>query len=230
MDWTICRGCLEKQRKIDQLEEELRCVKAKLRYQERSASEGPFGSSTPSSKLPLKSNSLEENQSRKGGAKPGHPGHGRAALSDQNAERIIRISLPPGCPDCGTTLKNRGVARRAVLDAQPLRSEKQLLLLDIKRCPKCRRFFRAKAPGVLPKSLFSNRLLSILAVQHYIHGSTLGQMEKQLGIGYGSLVAALHGLARRLRPIVPRFIKEYRVAFVKHADETVDSGDTYSIR
>jgi len=202
------------------LEEELQRLKDKLRYQARTVSEGPFGSSTPSSQVPLKANSLEENQSRKGGAKAGHRGHGRKALTDQQAERVIPIHLPAACPDCGTTLMSRGVIRRTVVDAQPLKSEKQLLLLDIKRCPKCRRFFRAKAPGVLPKSLFSNRLLSIVAVQHYVWGVTLGHLEKQLGVGYSSLVGALHGLAPRLRPVVPKLIKEYRAAFVKHADET----------
>ena len=60
--------------KIDRLEEEVQRLRSKVRYQERKATEGPFGSSTPSSKVPLKANSLEENQARKGGAKPGHPG------------------------------------------------------------------------------------------------------------------------------------------------------------
>ena len=50
-DWTICKACLQKQQRIDRLEEELRRVKAKLRYQERTAKEGPFGASTPSSKV-----------------------------------------------------------------------------------------------------------------------------------------------------------------------------------
>jgi len=219
-DWTVCKGCLEKQQKIDRLEEELRRVKSQLRYQQRTAKEGPFGSSTPSSKVPLKPSSAEANQSRKGGGKPGHPGHGRQAYSQQQAERIVRIPLPASCPDCGATLVSRGVARRTVLDAQPLRSEKQLLLLDVKRCPQCRHIFRAKAPGVLPKSLFSNRLLSIVAAQHYLHGVTLGQLEQQLAVGYSSLVAALHGLARRLQPVIPRLMREYRAAFTKHADET----------
>ena len=202
------------------MEEELQRLKDKLRYQARTAAEGPFGSSTPSAKVPLKANSLEENQARKGGAKPGHRGHGRKSLNDEQAERIIPIHLPNVCPDCGTTLMSRGVTRRTVVDAQPLKSEKQLLLLDVKRCPKCRRFFHAKTPGVLPKSLFSNRLLSIVAVQHYVWDVTLGHLEKQLGVGYSSLVAALHCLAQHLRPVVPKLIKEYRASFVKHADET----------
>ena len=72
-----CEGCLEKQRKIDQLLEELQRLKAKLRYQERKDKEGFFGSSTPSSQLPLKTNTNQENRNRKGGARPGHKGHGR---------------------------------------------------------------------------------------------------------------------------------------------------------
>jgi len=219
-DWTICKECLRKQQKIDRLEEELRRVKGKLRYQERTAKEGAFGSSTPSSKVPLKANSLEENQARKGGAKPGHQGHGRKLFQPQQSERTIPVHLPTDCPDCGTPLESRGVKQRMVLDAQPLKSEKQLLLLDIKRCPKCRRTFRAKPSGVLPKSLFSNRLLSILAVEHFVYGRTLGQLHRQLGIGYGALINALHGLARRLQPVIPKLIREYRSAFVKHADET----------
>jgi transposase len=206
--------------KIDRLVEEVQRLRSKVRYEERKATEGPFGSSTPSSKVPLKANSLEENQARKGGAKTGHPGHGRRACREEDADQIIPVHLPETCPDCGTSLENRGIKRRTVIDAQPLKSQKQLLLLDVKRCPKCRRILRATAPGVLPKGLFSNRLLSIVAAQHYIHGLTLGQLEKQLGVPYSSLVAALHGLARRLQSVIPALVKEYRQAFVKHADET----------
>jgi hypothetical protein len=46
---TYCHQCLEKQQRINGLEEELACLKMKLRYQERTAKEGFFGSSTPSS-------------------------------------------------------------------------------------------------------------------------------------------------------------------------------------
>jgi hypothetical protein len=219
-DWTVCQACLEKQQKIDRLEEELKRVKDKLRYQQRTAREGPFGSSTPSSKVPRKANSLAETQARTGGARPGHRGHGRAPFLPQQAERTIRVPLAHTCPDCGTTLESRGVTRRTVLDGQPLKSQKQLLLLSVKRCPKCRRTFRAKPPGVLPKSLFSNRLLSIMAVEHYVHGLTLGQLCRQLGIGYGALIGALHALAKRLQPALPTLLREYRAAFVKHADET----------
>ncbi len=217
---VVCRGCLEKQLKIDRLEEELRLLKAKLRYQQRTASEGPFGASTPSSKLPFKSNSLQENQARKGGARAGHRGHGRKSLSPKDVDCVARARIPAHCPDCGTPLRHKGTIRRTVLDGEPMKIQKQLWLLEVKRCPKCKRLFRAKPPGVLPKGLFSNRLLSMIAVQHYVHGTTLGQLAKQLGIGCGAIIAAMHGLARRLNPIIARLIKEYKASPVKHADES----------
>ncbi|HUT29315.1 MAG TPA: transposase, partial [Sedimentisphaerales bacterium] len=51
-----CKDCLSKQQKINELEEENVRLKARLRYQERTAKEGYFGSSTPSSKIPVKAN------------------------------------------------------------------------------------------------------------------------------------------------------------------------------
>ena len=93
---TYCQGCLEKQQVIDRLREENVRLKAKLRYQERTAKEGPFGSSTPSAKVPLKANSAPENSQRRGGAKPGHQGHGRHGVSDDEimGEWGIRWDVP----------------------------------------------------------------------------------------------------------------------------------------
>ena len=70
-----CPECLARQRVIDRLEQENQCLRDKLRYQERKAQEGFFGSSTPPSKLPLKPNTPPERKPR--GAKKGHTGHGR---------------------------------------------------------------------------------------------------------------------------------------------------------
>lgn len=45
--------CLHKQRRIDDLEDELKRLRAALGRQQRKAQEGFFGSSIPSSKYPL---------------------------------------------------------------------------------------------------------------------------------------------------------------------------------
>jgi len=218
--FRYCRGCLDKQRQIDELKAELVRVKARLRYQERTAREGPFGSSTPSARIPIKASSLPERQQRRGGGKPGHPGHGRQAVAVDAGEPAETIRLPDACPHCGARLQILGSKRRALIDCQPIRMIRRVLRLQRKRCPRCRRVFQAHAPGVFPKSLYGNQLLAHVAVQHYVYGVTLGQLERQTGIGYSSLVQALHGLARRLAPVLVPLRRRYRRARVKHADET----------
>jgi hypothetical protein len=59
-----------------------------------------------------------------------------------------------------------------------------------------------------------------VAVQHYIYGNTLGQIEKQTGIGYSSLIDAMHQLAKRLKDVPESIIQLYRDSPLKHADET----------
>ena len=44
---AFCEGCLEKQRRIDELLAENQRLKGQLRYRARPATEGFFGSSTP---------------------------------------------------------------------------------------------------------------------------------------------------------------------------------------
>ena len=217
---TYCKECLGKQRKINELEEEISQLKTKLRYQERTAKEGFFGSSTPSSKIPVKSNSCTEHQHNQGGGKTGHKGHGRASICQKDADEAEEIRVGDICPDCGTTLDNKGTKTRTVMDCQPIKMKQILYHLERKHCPKCKKLISARPPGVLAKCLYSNQLLAYVAVQHYIYGNTLGQIEKQTGIGYSSLVDALHQLARILKDVPKSLIEDYRNAAVKHADET----------
>ncbi|MGB8226450.1 MAG: IS66 family transposase [Sedimentisphaerales bacterium] len=217
---TYCKGCFEKQREIDELKEEIARLKTKQRYQERNAKEGFFGSSTPSSKIPVKPDSSTENQHNQGGGKVGHKGHGRASICQQDADRVEKISSADFCPDCGTVLEAKGSRTRAVIDCQPVRIKKVVYLLERKCCPKCKKLITAKPPGVLPKCLYSNQLLAYVAVQHYIYGNTLGQIEKQTGIGYSSLIDAMQKLAGMLKDVPKGLIKAYRLAPVMHADET----------
>ena len=217
---TYCQQCFEKQRKIDELEEQIVLLKAKLRYQQRTAKEGFFGSSTPSSMIPVKPNSLTEKPNSRGGGKIGHKGYGRSQVCAQDADSVERVVVGDTCPDCGTALEQKGSRTRTVIDCQPVKIKKIVYHLERKRCPRCRRVLTARPPGVLAKCLYSNQLLAYVAVQHYIYGNTLGQIEKQTGIGYSSLVEALHQLSKRLKDVPNSLIQVYRLSAVKHADET----------
>jgi transposase len=217
---TYCPECLKKQRQIDDLKEQVEVLKDRLRYQERTAKEGPFGSSTPSSKVPIKADSLAERQARRGGGRPGHAGHGRRTVVEAEADRVERVPVAPVCPDCGRPMAGRGLRPRSVVECEPPKILHIVYDLERRRCTHCGRTVTARAPGVLPKTLYGNRFLSHLAVQHYVHGTPLGHLARQTGVGVSSLVAALHHLARRLRGMMDRLIEAYRAAPVKHADET----------
>ncbi|HUW18661.1 MAG TPA: hypothetical protein VMW16_05110, partial [Sedimentisphaerales bacterium] len=78
---------------LEPLEEENARLKAGLRYQERTAREGYSGSSTPSSKLPVKPNSQKERPRNRGGGKPGHQGHGRSAITEEQADEVHRVGI-----------------------------------------------------------------------------------------------------------------------------------------
>jgi transposase len=215
-----CEGCFEKQREIDTLKYEIERLKDKLAYQERTAREGYFGSSTPSSKIPIKANTLEENQKKKGGAKPGHKGYGRSAVKEREAEEIEEIPVECTCPDCGVKLENKVVRKRTVIDCETVKVKKKIYRLPQKKCPMCGRTFKAVMKDALPKSLYSNRFLTHTATEHYLRGIPLGRLEEQMGVNHGGLINAMHRLAGIFSGVPQGLIKRYRVAPVKHADET----------
>jgi len=63
----------------------------------------------------------------------------------------------------------------------------------------------AKAPGVLPKNLYSNNLLSHIATEHYVNGIRLGHLERQTGVNIGSLIKAMQRSALApIRTLAPK--------------------------
>ena len=217
---TYCKECLSKQQRINNLKEEIITLKSKLRYQERTVKEGFFGSSTSSAKIPVKPNRQKEHQRNRGGGKVGYQGHGRGSICEEDADKVEKIPIGDICPDCGSTLEQKGTKDRTVIDCQPVKMKKIVYHLQRKHCPKCKKLISARPPGVFAKCLYSNQLLAYVAIQHYIYGNTLGQIEKQTGIGYSSLIDAMHQLSKRLKDVPNALIAAYRASEVKHADET----------
>lgn len=215
----FCDECFSKQKKIDNLEEEMQRLRLRLNYQER-VKEKPFGSSTPSSKILHKSCSCEENRKNQGGAKNGHKGHGRQSISKEEADEIIEIPTPECCPECGEKLSGHGETERTVKDIPDM--EVKTVLYRIKRgfCSHCKKTITSKKVPVLPNSLVGNQLLAHTVEQHYLVGTPLNRLAEQSGISLGTLIGSLHRLRELLKPVMARLIEEYRNAAVKHADET----------
>lgn len=220
MSRAFCEGCWEKQRRIDQLLEENQRLKAQLRYRERQATEGFFGSSTPSAQRPVKANTPPDHEGKPGGAQKGHPGHGRLAIDAAHAAQVVAVPVDPICPACGGALEDKGCRSRSVLEIAPPRPEPILYRLHKGYCPRCRRAVQAKVPTVLPRALFGNELTAQLVCLHYLHGIPLGRLGEQMGLSNGSLIEMLHRLAGMFEPVLPKLIAEYRQAPVRHADET----------
>ena len=205
---------------IDRQEEEIARLKARLRYQERTAKEGPFGSATPSAQIPIKPSATPECSHRRGGAKVGHKGYGRRGIPTAEVTREQWVAGPNRCPYCGGALDPKGNKARTIIDVEPVRKEVIRYELEQRDCTQCQRTFTARPAGVFAKSLLGNRLLAYVAVEHYLQGLTLGRLSTQLGLNQGTVWAALHHLARRLEKVPERLLLEYRCASVRHADET----------
>ena len=98
--FSYCEECLNKQREIDHLKDEIQRLKHKLRYQDRKGKEGFFGSSTSSAKIPLKTN-VPDKESKPRGAQIGHEGFGRKRITLEEADRVemVNASVGDNCPN-----------------------------------------------------------------------------------------------------------------------------------
>ncbi len=67
--------------------------------------------------------------------------------------------------------------------------------------------------GVFAKGLLGHRLLAYVAQEHYVQGTTMGRLARQLGLHRGSLLGAMHDLAARLESVPDRLVQEYRRGF-----------------
>lgn len=215
-----CPICLRKQRRIDELEEENQRLRERLRVQRRREAEGFFGSSTPSSRKPMKPNS-EQKERKPRGAKPGHKGNGRRSHDEDSVDRVVDVAPESEtCPGCGCPLEKKGWAERSVIDIPRQKPEKIMYRLAKRYCPHCSRTFTPKAPGVLPKSLYGNQLIAEAVAMHYLHGMPMGRISEHLGISAGVVVQLFRRCADLFGAVPDRLIQEYRKALVKHADET----------
>jgi transposase len=218
---NLCGGCLEKQREIDRLKEEIARLRIQLSGKKRQDREGYWGASTPSAQKPLKTNAAEEERRKQGGAKHGHTGNGRSRHQVEDADEIHQIKTDERlCPQCQVSLWHRGYRQRSVLELEPIKVKKVIYQLERRSCPQCQSYFQAQAPSVLPHFLLSNNLCVEIAESHYLQGMPLARVCERLGLNYGTVVKALHRLAELFRKSVDNLKQAYRSSIVRHADET----------
>jgi len=219
---SYCESCFEKQKRIDQLEEEVLSLRAKLRYRQDKDIKPFFGSQTPSSKLPFKENTKEENKNNKGGAKIGHKGNGRRCIPEDEADEIIdRLVDEELCPDCGSRLEYKETLLRSIVDVCLNKAKNIVYRCQVKRCTNCNKQISNKPP-VLPRNKYGNNLITNSAIMHYFHGMPLKRLENLWGkeVIEGNLIKTFHRLSNLWKPAIAKLKEEYRSSPVKHADET----------
>ncbi len=186
----------------------------------RKAAADPYGLSTPSSKRVNKRNSTEENQSRRGGGRPGHMGSGRKAFSPQEADCIVTLDddVPP-C-GCGGKWDDGGFAEHSVFHFVPSRMEKIIYRKRILICRGCGQKAESPTPGAMPNCLYDNSTVANALAEHYVHGTTVGGVTRRMGIGRGAFLGIAHRTAEMLRPAFEKILDELRACRILHADET----------
>ena len=219
---SSCSKCLEKDIQIYDLTQKIEHLQKIIDSHKKKQKEGPFGSSTPSSKIPLKENTKVKSKNKNGGGKIGHEGHGRKKASKETADDFEYLMYEPEvCPDCNSLLEKKGYQERTVIDSKNQKPQKKLYKCEKKKCPNCKKIFQRK-PNVLDKGLYGNNLVAEACIMHYLHGIPMGRIEAIFGknISSGSLFHVFHRIAKMLKPVLEDLILDYRNAHIKHADET----------
>jgi len=229
---NLCDGCLDKQREIDRLKEEIQSLRQKVSANQRRSRQGFFGLSTPSSQLPVKADSIAENQAQRGGAQTGHVGGGRQVFSAEEADetRIAKVSTET-CPGCECRLSRQSSNERGIYEIERERVKRIYYAIERKVCPRCRLIVSGRVGNAFARVALSNELVVEVAEQHYVLGRTLGQIAERFGINYSTLADSLKRIGKQLAPGLERLKKDYRQSVVRHADETgwrTDGGNGWS--
>ena len=215
-----------KDREIRSLREEnARLKDAQCGGKAAPATARPFGSSTPSSPIPVKPNPSEEDRKRVGGQAKGHPGHGRKSVADDEADEVVELPKPAACPVSGLPLTNWTTRTRTVVHMAPARRIVRNYTIYRAWCPVCGKRRESEAPGVMPYFAFTNDLVSQVLVDHFQVGIPLGTLARRAGVGKAALKKMAHKVAELLEGGVARLVEEFNAAPVKHADETPWSCD-----
>ena len=219
---SYCPGCLDKQHEIDRLKIRVQSLESKLEARTQKENHPFFGSSTPSARLPVKENSLEENQKKKGGSRKGRTGHGRKQIPTDAEDQVIELSLKKSrCPACRGRLMPKDTVLRGVIDSYLSKARRLIYKCRRAQCLKCHKTYSAKPP-VLPKNKYGNNLIASSLLMHYVHGIPLRRLEVIWGrdVIAGNLIKSFHRLAGLWKPAMETLKKDYRNSPVKHADET----------
>ena len=135
---AFCEGCLEKQRRIDQLLEENRAPEGAAPLS-GAPGRGRASSDRPPPRPTVRSRRTVRQSSRAGRAAPSAATRvtGAGAVAAATGAQVIEVPGAPRCPACGGLLAAQGVRSRSVVDIAPPRPAPILYRLHRGYCPRC---------------------------------------------------------------------------------------------
>ena len=225
-----CRRCRKLQRQNEVLSQENRTLKARLRRLERrfeaevragKRQAAPFSKGSP------------KRSPRKPGRRPGTE-YGVAARRKipEHVDETVEVALPRSCPDCGGSVKARGVSEQYQTDIPPVRPHVTRFRIQLGECTGCRRAVRGRHPRQTSDAVGaagSQLGPQVVAMATHLNKGLGLSFEKcsdvfetafGLGVSRSGLCQALDRLAAAAEPTYEALIQSLRQAPAVSPDET----------
>jgi transposase len=218
---TACAGCQQRDRRIAELEDEIKRLREQLGQSEREQSRQahPFrrthGSTEP----------------KKPGRRKGHKADLRPVPTPEQIDRVVDVPLDK-CPMCDVYLYDQGQVVQYQTDLPPIVPIVTQFNIETGYCPCCRQYWQGRHPDQTSDAIGAT-------------GNTLGpvvltmaaEMKHRLGVSYrkicdflatycqlkvcpAAFIRAEQRLADLARPTYELLVEALRQSHVVHADET----------
>jgi transposase len=193
-------------------------LEERLKLNSKNSSKPPSTDQTGTSDVPKK----------KGGARPGHPGHFRPLFSESQVDAIVHLRTN-NCPSCGSVVQPSGDAPS--IHQQVEIAPKPYIVTQYNReafyCPCCRKYGTAPLPAHIGLSAFGTRISAFMG---FLTGTCrlsrrigLSILKEGLGIqaAVGTQSNVEHRITAALKPSYNEIEKRvHQSSETRHIDET----------
>lgn len=195
----------------------------------RQGSESPFGLSTPSSRMPLKKNSSDENRNKKGGAQPGHKGSGWRRDIPETSEKEILVPTH-GKKECchGENLEMLQTHTDVITRYIPGYFRKTQCTYGIFKCKTCGHITTGPIKDVFPGMKYDIGTIAEIMKLAYEEYLPYGLIARRMKINKGTLFGILHRMSEHFMPLFEEIKRRIAMEPFLHADETSWRTDGHS--
>jgi transposase len=226
MGEPACPGCRELQRRVAELEAQLRALQARLGV-------NASNSSLPPSANPLQAPKpvVKPKSKRSPGGQPGHPPHLKQLLPPERVDHVTAF-VPAACPRCHTALPEQvsphdpAPTRCQTIELPPLVAVVTEYQGHTRTCPSCGEITHAAIPREIMAHSVGPRLTATLSYFAGCHGVGKRGVEEiaavifDAPVSLGTVANLEQEVSAALVAPHQEAVAAVRAAAVKHADET----------